>query len=300
VPVDNLEIEQNFGLHPLSNTQLSFTFQVKDQLKSVNWFSRSWVARHRPIRFRITFEDVDGLTFSKVMEYVFSPPQQTGKKENDALFLFIDDCDTFDRTTHTAQIQYDPLQPDSNVFQIEGKTFDTKELKALVFKSKQESVFEQNILDSTSSDISKKAWALIDDNTNRVYGVKMLLSGPFGASMGYFKVPLYGNPVTLTKPIKPANESVVFPDVTPIQLEKYVQDDNFDDELIPIGDTPTTSTGTTGGAMAMDPNLLLTLSQLNENMKIVANSMSKIDSVERNIARIADSFEKLVDIMIKK
>lgn len=38
---------------------------------------------------------------------------------------------------------------------------------------------------------TKTAWALIDDNTNRVYAIKMLVTDQYSAALGYFLAPLY-------------------------------------------------------------------------------------------------------------
>lgn len=38
---------------------------------------------------------------------------------------------------------------------------------------------------------TKTAWALVDDNTNRVYAIKMLVTDQYSAALGYFLAPLY-------------------------------------------------------------------------------------------------------------
>jgi hypothetical protein len=67
-------------------------------------------------------------------------------------------------------------------------------LTALVFKAKEEGNYEQLLWERKGSDASEgisTAFALIDVNTNRVYAVKGIVQTPFGATMGYWEVPLY-------------------------------------------------------------------------------------------------------------
>jgi len=296
-PVNTFEMEKNFSLFPMRTSEISYYVTIEDKSKSVGWFNRSWVGRNQTIRFKFTFEDVESYISSQIVEYVFKPPDQYGMEKDDQLFLCVDQPELYDRAIIRGKNIFNPEYPTDNVFSVDGNNFNVEKLTELVFKAKEESNYEQSILKSESEGISKKAWALIDANTNRVYAVKALVTNANSAAMGYFPVELYGKPAKATKPNKPATEVVEFPNVTLPERKTFVQDDDFDDALIPCV-KPTATSG--GNVMSLDTNSLSTLNHLNENMKKMADTLEKFDSVDKSITRLADSFEKIVVILSNK
>jgi len=294
--VDLLEAEKNFSLTPMRNAEWGYYVAINDTTKCVGWFDRSWVGRNQPIRFKFTFEDIEGYTASQIVEYVFNPPIQYEKKDEDIVFLSVDNVEKYDRSILKGSITFNPEYPNSSVFTIEN-SYTGEDLDGIVFKAINENNFEHQLFTKTDSGVTKTAWALVDVNTNRVYAVKALITNDYSAAMGYFEVPLYGKPTTVTKPNKPATEQVAFPSLTPYeQKQDYVQDDDFDDALIPV----TKVTSNTGNVMSLDGNSLAALTTLNDNMKKMSETLAKFESVDRNITRLADSFEQIVGILSNK
>jgi len=66
--VDYFEMEKSFTCFPMQNTDVPFIIRIKDEAKYVLWHNRSFIGRHQPIRFRVTFEDVFGEYASQVFE----------------------------------------------------------------------------------------------------------------------------------------------------------------------------------------------------------------------------------------
>jgi len=297
--VDSIDIEKNISLHPMQNTELSYYIVLNASTKCVGWFNHSWVGRNQPIRFKFNFEDVEGFKAYQIVEYVFNPPEQYGKEKDDVLFIFVDDPIQYDRALYRGKNVLKDDYPDGDVISVgDGTCFREPALTALVFKAKEEGNYEQPLWSRTSDDNNFKAFALIDNHTNRVYAVKGVVETPFGASMGYWEVPLYGlKPDAEKKSISPATEKFEFPtSATPYVRKDYVQDDDFDDAVIPCKKI------ITGGpsAVSLDANSLETINRLNDNMKKMSDALDRFESVDQGISRLADSFEKLVVILSKK
>jgi len=225
------------------------------------------------------------------------------KEKDDVLFLTIDNPDKFFRHSLRVKTKLDKENPKAgDVFSVDGTAFSVDYLDKLVFKAKKEDKFESLLYDkkeSGSNDcrFEKKAWAYVDDNTNRVYAVKVLLSDDYSAQVAYYEVPLYGAPTKETRPIRPVEFSSGLPEKSPYEYEAFDQDDTFDDLLIPCEKH---ISGGTSSAVSLDATSLETLNKLNENMRKMSEMLVKFESVDHSIARLADSFEKLVVVLANK
>lgn len=70
--------------------------------------------------------------------------------------------------------------------------------------------------------------------------------------------------------------------------EEFPQDDDLDDHLIPVAPAPEAiaTGGASGGVVTFDQNSLAVLSSMNDNLKRMADSMAKLDSVEQSMSLV--------------
>jgi len=215
--VNDYDVLPAFTCTPMQNVTLYLDIEVEDKTKNGRrWFNRPWVARHQPIRFRVSFETITGETFSKVLEYVFKPPKVDKDDGKKLLFLYVDDCDEWDRTVFAIT---QSGEGDDYSLSIDGNSFNVDQLREIVYKAVASKVTEQQIYVSGEDDnkpVIKKAWALIDLNCKRVYAIKAMIYANNGslkpAQVGYAPLTVYGS-VKETKENKPATEVAAFPPV---------------------------------------------------------------------------------------
>jgi len=306
-PVQKLHVDNEepgasiINCYPLANTRVALDIEVEDKTKNGRrWFYRSWVARFQPIRFKVTLETITGATFSKVIEYIQAPSKLETQDSSTALFLYADNPSEQER--YIAKLS--ETLGDNHSVTVFGYGHDDTKLRKLVYQAMQSGDTEQLLTTETKDEYEAKAWALIDLNCKRVYAVKvMIVTKPaISAQLGYHKVALYGD-VSETKPNKPAVEKEKFPDIeTPKEDCGGVQDDDYDDKVQVVESTSTGTTGSTGstvvggGSVDLGP-LNLTLVEMNQSLKTMATSMEKLNKIDANLDRIANSFDLLVGIM---
>eukprot|EP01125_Pyxidicula_operculata_P001354 TRINITY_DN11254_c0_g1_i1.p1 TRINITY_DN11254_c0_g1~~TRINITY_DN11254_c0_g1_i1.p1 ORF type:complete len:618 (-),score=127.34 TRINITY_DN11254_c0_g1_i1:94-1947(-) len=295
--VDEFHINTPFTLDAVGTAQVHFSAVINDETKDVRWFDRSWIARKQPLRLRVTFEDSNGLQRSQVLEYVFAPYKLDEPKEDDLLFVKVDNPDKWDRDSVRVR------STSSGVVDIDGNTKTENDLRGIVFKAMQDGVTEVLLFEREKDNGTKwKSFALIDLNCNRVYAVKVVIWNDVSSSVGYAKLPLYGD-VSETKPNSPAKESFKSPDVpTPNDVE-LVLDDTLDDNEIPITLPSESSSGSStqsSGVVSLDSASLSALNSLSENVKKMSDALGKLETMDKNVARLADTFERLVAVLEKK
>jgi len=290
---------------------LDLLFDLLMKKKNVSWYNRSYMARHQPIRFRVTFEDVFGEKISQVFEYVFSPLQQEAHKKTDSeLLVYVDNLDLFERHSMVAKKTYTKIDGYGGVVEVNGTTYNETELRSLVFKSAQSHtseilLFEKDETPHKGFDLNKKAWALIDLSCMRVYAIKMLIMGITNdsvyAHLGYLEIDLYGK-VDTTRPNLPATEEFSVTqlkelenEITPHVVEGnvFVQDDDFDDKLLPY--TPSTTNSVTLSSGPQTPTVAA-MTGIVENVNRMASSFEKLNSVALNLDKIAKTTAQVVEI----
>jgi len=314
-PVDYFEMEKQFTCFPMENTDVGFIFRINDETKSVSWFNRSWIARHQPIRFRVTFEDVFGEKVSQVFEYVFSPFKKEVREKSDSeLFLYVDNLDLYERHTMVAKKTYTKIDGYGDVVEVNGTKYSETELRSLVFKAAQTNnfeilLFEKDETPNKGFDLNKKAWALIDQSCNRVYAIKMLLMGvskdSICAHLGYLELDLYGK-VDTTKPNLPAIEEFsgeqmkeLELEITPHEHTVLVQDDDFDDKLLEYQSLNTSLTTTLTRPVDHSPAVTGFLGMV-DNVNRISNSFDKLNSVAQNLDKIAKCTAQMAELFSHK
>jgi len=262
-------------------------FQMKK--KTGRLFNQSWVARHSPIRLQITFEDVFGNKISHVLEYVNKGYPLEEKKDTDILFLHADT--TFDRNRNVLRVS--PTNSERELVKIGGYTVTKPLLRSFVYNAIKTGITEQLVHENTDTTKGTKVWALIDLSCQIVYAFKVLFYTipTVSAQMGYVKVNQYEKPQPEKKPIKPANELEKLPEITTPYENEFPQDDEFDDNPQPLSTGQTTASNAQKSGANDGIGILV---ELNENMKKVANSLDRLQSIDNSLARLADSFEKFL------
>jgi len=131
-----------------------------------------------------------------------------------------------------------------------------------------------------------KVWGLVDLNCRRVYALKVLLFTPVSAALGYALVPLYGT-TNVSKPNQPAVEKATIPDIATELQEDLPQDDEFDDK------EPSKPPSSEEASLA-------TFTQINDHLGKIAESLSKLESMDASINRLATAVESFVALYGQK
>jgi len=282
-----------FSCEPLENNLVAFEIHVPDEKKTGRIFNQSWVARHSPIRLKITFEDVFGSKISHVLEYVNKGYPLEEKKDTDILFLHADT--TFDRNRNSLRVS--PTNSERELVKIDGYTVTKPMLRSFVYNAIKTGITEQLVHEHIDTNKGTKVWALIDLSCQIVYAFKVLFYTipTVSAQMGYVKVNQYEKPQPEKKPIKPANEVEKLPEITTPYENQFPQDDEFDDNPQPLSTGQTSASNAQSGAN----DGIGILVELNENMKKVANSLDRLQSIDNSLARLADSFEEILQMTLE-
>mmetsp|Transcript_18952 Transcript_18952/g.32693 ORF Transcript_18952/g.32693 Transcript_18952/m.32693 type:complete len:483 (+) Transcript_18952:443-1891(+) len=241
----------------------------------------SWIAKHKPIRLRFTFESVKGHV-SKISEYVQKMGRLDEKDERDVVFLFLDDDQTLSRSSTYVRDK----KSDTVVCDIGWKDFKKDAARKAVFEAKKTNKSEIHLkeFDQERYGIQRKVFALIDVECQIVYAIKVQLIGKRGAKQAYYRVPFYGEDNATEKQIKPANEESGLPTFN-IELAKFEYDDEGLDDLTEedLKFDDDSDDEDEGGKSGNSVNL----------KKIEA----KLDLLNNNVGRLADSLEQLVAVL---
>jgi len=299
-------------VNPLQSVVIYFDIEVEDKTKNGRrWFYKPWVARHQPIRFKMTFTTLTGDVIYKVFEYVQkSHVVDQDKPGTNILWLNADVLDEYERFVFIIK---ESGEGEGYSVDIDGTAFNVDRLRKLVYAAQNSGQTEQLVLDTTSQkkDCIKKAWALVDLSCKRVYAIKAMIMTKEGksCSMGYAKLKLYGFQ-TDTKPNQPAKEVETAPTLTASSQDfsNLAQDDDFDDKFIEIdtpAPTPDPSTGSGGGGgggggvITMDTNAIAVLQNINQGTQRMADSFTALSSMESHMEKMAGSLELLLDILTR-
>eukprot|EP00298_Acanthocystis_sp_HF-20_P011243 c19296_g2_i1.p1 GENE.c19296_g2_i1~~c19296_g2_i1.p1 ORF type:complete len:805 (+),score=333.77 c19296_g2_i1:286-2415(+) len=206
-------------------------------------FQRSWLARIAPVNIRLRFEDKTGEESTQVFQFCNPGVPLTEPSRDDVMFLFADDLRRYERyaircTWQTKEFEY-LKEPDRKVFEVRapGRCFNMSvdDMRYYVYLSSKNS--EQTEIEwatSTEDDFSWKAYLLIDRLCKRVYAVKFVLQTPHTMSIGYFKIPLYGEisepfALSYSKEISPESILEQFNPVEVVGVELSEKSNNNND-----------------------------------------------------------------------
>jgi hypothetical protein len=293
-PVESCKLEDSkvpVTIEPRQSWIVKFQVLVprteEDSKVNIRWWNRAFVARYRPVRIKLIFEDIEGEQCSLVHEYVYKPYPLEQRKDSDLGFLFFDNPVTLER-------YHVDVQPSSgkDVVKIKGTNVSVNKLEKAVHKALRTGVTEVDleIGQDKYGEWEWNVWALIDLSCRRVYAFKILMKEgnkvPVKrlACLGYVLCPDYGNIINETRPISYAIETVKLPPLEPYPVQEIVLDDTLDDFKPPI---PPKSTSPTSDASSGSGSASFIPVELN----------SRLVSIDSNLARIADALERLVAVL---
>jgi hypothetical protein len=287
--VDNQEVllGSSWPCKPLQPIHGAFSVFVNDAEKrsrEVRMFNKSWIARFKPIRFRFEFEDLSGKKAVQIIEFLNPPPYIRPPSDDVKLFLYVDDPEF--QTRDSLNIYDEDLQ-NGRVFKINSDTFNVETLNKIVFDATSQRQFEPSIQKYTGDNYKWDAFALIDENCNRIYAVKVIIENAFASSIGYYRVPMYSPSEEKAEP-KIVDEKLTLP--------------NRDEFKIEIEDF---ETGDDGLGIEKKPEPVTILSQTQSAQSIAQNSnveaiLPVLISLDSKMDRIATSLEKLVALLSEK
>lgn len=299
MPVKEFKILDNAQLphtiEPRQSWLLKFQVMVprtqEDKQLQLQWFNRALVARDKPLRLKVTFEDIENEECSIVLEYVFNPWNFEKAKDGDVGFFYIDDAARVER--HLVRV----TEPkDANVvIDLNGTQLETNRLQKIVYRAIKSGETEIDLEINQVKDNGVwewNAWALVDLSCRRVYGFKVLikegslaLTKRFGC-LGYVLCPSYGDTPKASRPIRYAVEKVKLPRFEAYAPPTVVTDDKLDD-FIPPKPKPSAPppAAAAGGSTGTGHSL------------VVSEDLDRrLTSIDTNLSRIAEALEKLVDI----
>jgi len=279
----------SFACESLQPTKVYLKIIVKDQDKEnrgISMFDKSWIARIKPIRFKIMFEDVIGRKGFQIIEYVNPPPYVKDSSSSAKLNVSIDSPDSMMRENLSVS---DGDLSNDKVFTVGSIEYDVTEVTRIVYKALKEQKYEYLLKTNTSGDYKWEAYALIDAACQRLYGVKVISQNPYAAALAYYEVPLYSPSEDKELP-QLVSELITLPEKSSFQLDDIkdleMGDDGLGSTVVPPqvtgSGTGEIGTGGTGQLVSVDV-LMPVLSSLDNNMK-----------------RIADSLEKIVSLLLEK
>ncbi|KAJ3273039.1 hypothetical protein HDV01_004816 [Terramyces sp. JEL0728] len=222
------DVKCPFAVENFKSQRLKFTIKVPrseaDSKLEIKWWDRALIARDRPVRLKITFQNPKGNSSSIIHEYVLKHFKYETKKEDDLAFIFLDNPYTLTRVYVRAKVESDSSISLENT----GLSFTKLDLNKIVLRGIKESTSEINLdCNTTKDDTSISVWALIDLNCNKVYAFKVQLVSKMGASLDYVPVPEYSNSGE-SKDITYATETYTFPNLIAPVFQHYPQKDELD------------------------------------------------------------------------
>ncbi len=123
------EVKLPFEIKPKSAISCKVKCTVEDKKKSGSWFNRAFVCRLKPIRLRITFEEMSGKTASTIVEFVNPPSNFPQREKEDIFFFHMDHTDSWERFYFKVVPPKDESEANDMVFQIKrpNRSFYVKE-----------------------------------------------------------------------------------------------------------------------------------------------------------------------------
>jgi len=233
---------------------------------------------------------MDGLESSHVFEYVYKPYKRDAAKPDDAkelAFLYLDDPKADNRVYVRAQANYDASTPVSlSGSGINSHSFKTEDLQAVVHKALKDRETTATLVEETKDNANLKVYGFVDLSVNRVYMMKIVLWSKYLANIHveYLLVPEYGE-CKEERPPQPIVDNTTLPEIKEVDYKEPPQDDDFDDKPPVTAAAPAASgAAPAGGVVAtIDPKLEETLISLNNNL-----------------GRMADTFEKILAVLAAK
>ncbi|KAJ3776109.1 hypothetical protein FB446DRAFT_329963 [Lentinula raphanica] len=276
-----------FGAHVLRSEE--------DVKTDTRWWNRAFVARQRPLRFKVVLTDFDEEECSLVLDYV-NPTYDLEKPGTDDLaFFFVDDPLTWKRYgVHVVSSPGNGL----GAVKIGNESLNADAMKKLVYQALKTG--ESEILLNAGRENDKgrpsawswKAWALVDLSCRRLYAFKILILKPSGTShtyacMGYVSCPDYGGSYEETRPIRYATEAATFPELEPPSSDPIVLDDDFDD-LAP-GEASEASLASKSSGVGSP-----------SQFAVPDEVQNRLASIDNNLSRLATAMEQLVELLKTK
>ena len=297
-PVESCKLEDSrvpVTITPRQSWIVKFQVAVprteEDAKVSVRWWNRAFVARYRPIRIKLIFEDMEGEQCSLVHEYIYKPYPFEKPKDSNLGFLFFDNPVTLERY----HLDVQPSSEAKDVVRIKSTDVSVNKLEKVVYKALKTGVTEVDLeIGQDKYDWEWNVWALIDLSCRRVYAFKILMKEgktvPVKrfACLGYVLCPEYGNIINETRPISYATEIVKFPSLEPYPVQEVVLDDTLDDFKPPVTPKPTSPTGTSDATSGFG---LASATGIPEELN------NRLVSIDSSLSRIADALERLVAIL---
>ncbi|GJJ15629.1 hypothetical protein Clacol_009907 [Clathrus columnatus] len=255
----------------------------EDKKLQIRWWNRSFGARHRPLRLKITLKDVEDQECSLVMEYIYKPLSLAKKQAGDIEYFYMDDYEVLER--YEVRIE----KPADAVIQVGTLGLSVDGLKKIVYSAMKTGETEVQLDNNYNKEkgggrCEWKAWALVDLSCRRVYAFKvMIIEGRliptkrFGC-LGYVLCPEYGDAVDEIRPIQLAREKATLPNLQPYTEPKIISDDEVD-EFTPEPPKPAIPNGTHATAQ-----LLAVPDTLNQRLTSIDGSLSRIAAALEQIA----------------
>lgn len=274
----------------------SFKFRVsiprseEDRKIQMRWWNRSFVARHRPLRLKITLTDVEDQECSLVMEYVYTPFTFDSKGVYEIERFYMDDYDVMLRYNVVVE------RRDDSVIRVGTLGLSADYLKKIVYSALKTGETEVQLDNENSKEKGDgrcewRAWALVDLSCRRVYAFKVIMTEgrliPVKrlGSLGYVLCPEYGDVLDETRPIQLAKEIATLPELQPFPEPKILSDDKVDD-FVPEPPKPTVTNGV--GVAANGVHLALPDS-LNQRLTSIDNNLARVAAALEQIALALDS-----------
>ncbi|HEV7737201.1 MAG TPA: hypothetical protein VGO47_07510 [Chlamydiales bacterium] len=300
-PLPDFEIKNASQLPVTIEPRQSWTCQFSAYIKRsqeendlrVSWWTKAFLARYRPLRLKLTAQDMSGEECSLVMEYVFEPFSVEGKKLKHIEYFYIDNPDILCR--RGVEIE-NPDPQEGHILKVGGTVITVKWLQQVTYRALKTGETELDLEIGRSDQDGSWEWkwtalALVDLSCCRVYAIKVLVvEGPSVktqrfACLGYIPVPEYGDVIDIIRPIQYANETVKLPELEPYITKEYPIDDAFDD-FVPEPPRPAVPEGSAVNGGGSGQGVLW--EELNGRLASIDGHLVSIDN---NLARIAGALE---------
>ncbi|PPQ98096.1 hypothetical protein CVT26_003266 [Gymnopilus dilepis] len=287
-----------FTIEPRQSFLLNFEVTVprteEDTKLAKRWSYRAFLARNRPIRIKLVVEDMEGRQCSLVMEYVLNPPPLEKRGEKDIAFFYIDDPQSYTRSY--CHVKKPSVGGRDNILEFDAgrhsHSITETMFNQLVYHSLKTGETEIDLNLGFEDECIWRIWALVDLSCCRVYAFKVILvegkAFPVKriASLGYFLCPDYGEAGDKIQPINYADEKAGLPPMDPYLVPEYAQDDDLDDLEPELASTSVASAPSVSTSLGKDVVL-----------HVPKELTERLTSIDNNLARLADSFEKLLTML---
>ncbi|KAJ3994813.1 hypothetical protein F5050DRAFT_1771633 [Lentinula boryana] len=288
-PVKSVEILDGvtlpYSIDPRQTLTLRFGAVVlrseEDVKMDARWWNRAFVARQRPLRFKVVITDMDEEECSLVLDYKAD--------KDDIAYFYIDDPLTWKRYgVHIANSS----RNGPGAVQIGSDLLNADAMKTIVYKALKTGESEIPLDIGKENDEGKstawswKAWALVDLSCRRLYAFKILINKTHStaqsyACMGYVNCPDYGGFYEESRPIRHAMEVATFPRLPPHVSSPIILDDQFD-VLVPDEGWPLSKISGVGPP---------------SQSAISDEVQQRLASIDNILSRLAIAMEQLVEIM---